>query len=89
MAKKRKTRQEKISSDLRPHSASLSSSGTFSYSAPTNSKGNLPNSSSIAGITSIHTNDYSYVGKDLIHTALITGAIILVELVIFFFIRSV
>ncbi|CAN5156007.1 hypothetical protein BH09PAT1_BH09PAT1_3710 [soil metagenome] len=84
MAKKRKTRSEKIAGDIRQQK--LSSSPTPSLSISLNDIGINPQPIKTNPTHSI-SHEYEFVKHDLIKTSTITGAIILVELVLFFVVK--
>jgi|GEM_PF-4196164 len=84
MAKKRKTRQEKISATLR-HNENPVTYSLFSFK-----KLPLINSQPPTIPTDAHNydaNSYQSIRHDLIKTSAITGAIILTELALFFVLR--
>ncbi len=83
MAKKRKTRSQKYAADLRQH---VSSSLTTNTAVSLSEVGIQPLKTSHV---SSHSNlsEYHFVRHDLIKTSTITGAIILVELVLFFVVK--
>jgi hypothetical protein len=88
MAKKRKTRSQKYSADLRHqvHSQSPTPLSTISL----NDIGIKPSEvtrKTISPSSQPHLEEYTYVKHDLRKTSLITGAIILVELVLFFVVK--
>lgn len=87
MAKKRKTRSQKISSDLRQKD--LSSKASPEHSLPLTSAPTTSNDLPIPSTNSRHavSSEYKFVSHDLIKTSSITGAIIIAELVLFFLVK--
>ncbi|MBI2034751.1 MAG: hypothetical protein HYT11_03415 [Candidatus Levybacteria bacterium] len=79
MAKKRKTRKQKLTSDLRSqvHHVSSVNEQQFTYTPSAHISQSTPN-------TVILTQDYQYVTKDLLKTAIVTGVIVAFELILFF-----
>ncbi len=81
MAKKRKTRQDKILAGLRFHgqNTSVANEQYIYTSDPHVSQGRN---------TIVLTQDYRYVTKDLLKTAIVTGVIICIELVLSFIVKN-
>ena len=87
MAKKRKTRKQKLTSDLRSQVQHVSivneeqpkkkeTPGAFIYTSSVQ----LPQATNIT----VLTQDYQYVTKDLLKTAMVTVMIVSIELILFF-----
>lgn len=91
MAKKRKTRQQKIMADRRQMSPQLHkpspSLPVFQEAIEAASPVQNPVSKPEKSHVSLTTKEYDYVRHDLIKTGSVTGAIILAELVLFFVLR--
>lgn len=85
MAKKRKTRSQKIAADLKRQDLSIRASASPSFSLPVTSL--IKPTASVRTITHTTVNEYQFVRHDLIKTSLITGAVIVVELVLSFLMR--
>jgi hypothetical protein len=104
MPKKRKTRNQKISSEQKRQivhetvlSVDSSSNKTtqsiqqetanqgMTFSLPTNYHSTQTvqkEKKTTSAVTSISTSEYGYLGKDLMRTALLSGAIVIAELLI-------
>ena len=82
MAKSRKTRHQKEVADLRRQESPVVSSSVLNEYRPSSP---LPPRTS-THTTVIQTSEYKFVQKDLVKTLSITGAIIIAELVLFFFV---
>lgn len=80
MGKNRKTRKEKIIADLRRKLASQKISHK-------NNKPTTPQISQETTLTITPLRDYAYVGKDLKKTAILSGLAILVEGVLYWWLR--
>ncbi|MBI4084437.1 MAG: hypothetical protein HY431_00885 [Candidatus Levybacteria bacterium] len=98
MSRKRKTRRQKMLSDLRHH-VSLSSDPTPSQEteveAPVAASSRFQYTFSAAKTRSakpqaqtVALQTYDYVSKDLFKTALVTGSIVIVELVLAYGLKS-
>ncbi|HSW47860.1 MAG TPA: hypothetical protein VLG67_02155 [Candidatus Saccharimonadales bacterium] len=94
MAKKVKTRKQKILADLRRVSVSSTEKkvDTTVYSLPkintaTNSIPSIKIKTSTQ--TTVATSSYNYLSKDLLKTIFLTGAIVIVELVIRFTVKGI
>lgn len=85
MAKKRKTRSQKIAAELKRQNLTVQavSSSSLPLAFPTFTQHVVP----IKSVTPTLTQDYHFVRHDLIKTTLITGAVIVVELVLSFLMR--
>lgn len=89
MAKKRKTRSQKLASDSRHQNLSQSLSPTQEISL-VDIGIKTKTSPSVSTASPVHHSiekEYGYVLHDLKKTSLITSAIILVELVLFFVVK--
>jgi hypothetical protein len=84
MPKKKKTLKQKIQSDQRQREPS----NAQSYSLPTPATHVLEKTVKPVR-THVITTDYSYLSRDLSKTAILTGLIIIGELLIRFFTRGV
>jgi len=93
MPKKRKTRQQKISTDQRRSEVSLSpisapqeqASPSVTFSLPASQKDKPVVQKAIQPqreTVTISIGEYGYLANDLMRTALLTGAIVLTELLI-------
>jgi len=89
MAKKRKTRSQKLTSDTRHQNTSPSfpSSQSISLQDLGIQTQKISPSLPVQPSTLSMNSEYTYVRHDLQKTTLITGAIILVELVLFFVVK--
>ncbi len=85
MPKKKRTLKQKVQSDVRRHSTHTmthheSDGQTFSlpqsYFTPTQKIPATPR------VTTIATNEYRYLGRDLFKTMFLTGTIVLIEILI-------
>jgi len=85
MAKKRKTRSQKIAADLRQQK--LSSPPPTYSTVSLSDIGLRPQPITKPLSHSSISQEYQFVKHDLIKTSTITGAIILVELVLFFVVK--
>ncbi|MEK7605283.1 MAG: hypothetical protein AAB478_02030 [Patescibacteria group bacterium] len=85
MAKKRKTRSQKIAAELKRQNLTIQavSSPSLPLTLPTFTQPVVPTKS----VTHNLTQDYHFVRHDLIKTMLITTAVIVVELVLSFLMR--
>lgn len=92
MAKYKKTRQQKIISDLRKKLQTVSeetvetnnqSNQGFSYQYSANKRTNQQPTKS-ASIK----NDYSYLSHDIFRIGILTGTIILAQLILFFLLKN-
>lgn len=86
MAKKRKTREQKLKSDLRHQSLPKRSALLSSPTATPTLNQPVTKQSTLAP-THGALNEYQFVEHDLKKTSTITGAIVIAELVIFFLMR--
>ena len=102
MPKKRKTLKQKIQTEQKQHTVSETSVPTVStqhntqvvQDVPTQTTFSLPTEhlatktikKPLQETITVATVEYDYLGKDLVKTALLTGAIVLAELVIKLFI---
>lgn len=91
MAKKRKTRQQKLQSDKRHTTQRYQTAPIVSPTHQTASPppATTPAAATVSGPTrhTISTSEYQFVRHDLLKTSTITGAIIVAELVLFFVLR--
>jgi hypothetical protein len=87
MPKKKKTREQKMRSD---HRREVSNTALYSFTAKTPERQAKPVVSSPKTTThTISTTSYNYLSSDLRKTALFTGGVILLELIISFFVKGV
>jgi hypothetical protein len=92
MAKKRKTRQQKLQSDKR-HTVMQHQTTPVVLSPRSESRYETPVTATATPLTvkptkhAISTSEYQFVRHDLLKTSTITGAIIVAELVLFFVLR--
>jgi len=85
MAKKRKTRQQKIISDLRHQNLSPRATQSPQISLTQINKFTpAATKQQISSGKTLPLNEYAFVRHDLKRTSFITGAIVLAELVLFF-----
>lgn len=90
MAKKRKTRSQKLVSDIRHQrlaNLSISVKGASPALEPDQTKPKLAKPPSPPISAHSDSQEYSFVLHDLKKTSAITGAIILIELVLFFVVK--
>jgi len=91
MAKKRKTKSQKLASDTRHQNPSPSQSFSPTPELSLNDIGIIPKKITPTKVAQPQIRsiekEYGYVTHDLRKTSLITGAIILIELVLFFVVK--
>lgn len=86
MGKRRKTYKEKLISDLRRKVYSLEGLNTASFEPEKkNQQANRPSSTSSAVLLQ---NPYPYLLKDISKTAILTGSIIAVQILLFFVLKK-
>jgi hypothetical protein len=87
MPKKKKTRKEKMVTDQRREVQQ-----TPLYSVPdvvvTTKIPSIPTPSHVSKPIAISTTDYHYLAKDLIKTGIFTGAVVVLELALYFILNK-
>lgn len=96
MPKKKRTRKEKLQSDMRRQTPRATVpqpqetiATTYSVSEMLTPSPKVTSPESIMKQQTIITSDYAYLNRDLLKTTLLTGTIVALELFIYFFTKTV
>lgn len=84
MAKRKKTRQQKIMADQRREASTTS---LYSFSSETLIQQAKQPSTLVKNMTTALSSSYQYLASDLRKTAIFTGSIIIFELILKYFIK--